>query len=457
MKIRTSLITIIVVLMTIGYTSLAFGAVGADEANKLGGPELTPIGAERAGNKDGSIPAWTGVPIPVPKGYVKGSGFYVDPFADEKPLFSISAKNMAQYTDKLAEGLKVMMKKYPDYRIDVYKTHRTLVFPDSFYESSKRCATACKLIKDGLAITGDGCYGGVSFPIPKNGNELLWNHMLKYGAPEASTFDYENYNITSTGKVSISGGALYTTDYIWNRPRSEKDWRYVAYRFDWTLPARRNGEGTIIIYPKDWDGRGSTIWSYLPGQRWVRLAPDMCCDTPNSGTAGASTYDDTGIWNGSPERYNWKIIGKKEMYVPYNAYRFVYYRGDVKKAVLAHFVNPDLVRWELHRVFILEGTLKPGKRHVYSRRIMYVDEDSMSALMADNFDKTGNLYRMALAHETYSYDVRGAYQETVVFYDHISNSYAVNVWPRGRRGVQHMNFHPESYFSPDSMAGEGRR
>ena len=455
MKKQACLIAIVLMLMTTGYAGMAFGAVSPDEASKLGGPVLTPIGAERAGNKEGTIPEWTGTPIPIPKEYKKGSGLYVDPFANEKPLFSINAKNMNQYADKLTEGVRALMKKYPDYRIDVYKTHRTLVFPKWYYDMTKKNATTCEVVKDSEAVTGKGCHGGTPFPIPKNGNELLWNHQLKFEAPEAMTMDYENYNITATGKISISAWGFWHNNFLWNSPEHENDWRHMIWRSEYLGPARRAGEGLLMIFPLDYKDKGLVAWQYLPGQRRVRLAPDICCDTPNVNTAGASVYDDSEVFMGSPDRFHWKLVGKKEIYVPYNAYKWVYYRGDVNKALLPHHENPDLVRWELHRVWVLEGTLRPNKRHVYSKRLFYLDEDSFGAILADNYDKRGNLYRVIISPSTYSYDVQCQYKDIATFYDLIASSYAIQLWPRG--GVKYMKFFPESLFSPESLAGSGLR
>jgi len=459
MKIRTILITVIFVLMTMGYTSLTFGAISADEANKLGGSELTPLGAIKAGNADGSIPAWMGVPMPVPKGYKKGSGLYVDPYADEKPLFSINAKNMAQYANKLTEGAKAMMKRYPDYRIDVYPTHRNMVFPQAIYDNTKKCATTSQVIKNGEALTG--CRGGFPFPIPKTGSEAYWNHslFLKYPAP-GYTFvdDFESYNITSTGKVALSLGATFLWTSRFYDPDYEKDWRTMELFARYLQPARRNGEMLLITYPMDWHDRGQVSWQYLPGQRRVRLAPDICCDTPNAGTAGASVYDETPVFGGNPDRFNWKLLGKKEMYIVANCYKINGYRGPVDKALLSHFINPDLVRYELHRVWVVEATLKPDKRHIYSRRIFYADEDSLGFVMADNFDLRGQFYRMSTAHPMYAYDHHVVWASFLSFYDLISNSYAVNMWPRRPLGIQYPGKVPQpSTFSPDSIAGGGLR
>jgi len=457
MKKQISLITIIFILMTMGYASFAFGAVSAEDASKLGGSELTPIGAERAGNKEGTIPAWSGVPIPIPKGFKPGSGFYVDPFADEKPLFSISQKNMAQYADKLAEGVKILMKRYPDYRIDVYKTHRTIVFPQWRYDNTKKNATACITTNNGLTLSGKGCHGGTPFPIVKEGIEAFWNHMTRYFAAESASYNTENYNISSAGKVSVASQSLFTSDSVWNDPNREDDLKNINWRCKFTGPPRRNGEYVLLMFPRDYAKTGHVVWQYLPGQRRVRLAPDICCDTPSSSTGGASTYDDASVFNASPDRFNWKIIGKKEMYIPYNAYKFTFYQGPVDKALFPHFVNPDLVRWELHRVWVLEATLKPGKRHVYSKRLFFIDEDTWAMTAADNYDKRGDLYRMTISHPIYSYDVQSVYIEFLSHYDLISNSYAMYLWPRLSGGIQYMKYHPDSFFSPDALAGGGLR
>ena len=457
MKIRSSLIMIVLMLMTMGCASFAFGAVSPEEASKLGGPVLTQVGAERAGNKDGTIPAWTGVPIPIPKAYVKGSGVYVDPFADEKPLFSINQKNMAPYADKLAEGVKALMKRHPDYRIDVYKTHRTMVYPQWYYDNTKRNATVCQTINDGRTLMGNGCHGGAPFPLPMTGNEAYWNHTLTFVAPESFSYDCENYIVTNKGRVTMATQALDIFDSIWNDPKREGDPRVTNGLVKFTGPPRRNGEIILASLPLDFKKRGLIVWQYLPGQRRVRLAPDVCCDTPNAGTGGAAAQDDAFVFQGDPDRFTWKLLGKKEMYIPYNAYKIVYYRGDVSKAVQARYLNPDMIRWELHRVWVVEATLRPDKRHIYAKRIFYADEDTLGFVMADNFDRHGNMYRMTVSYPVYSYDVQTAFSAFLSFYDLISNSYAVFSWPRLPGGVQYMKYHSESFFSPDSIAGGGLR
>jgi hypothetical protein len=207
--------------------------------------------------------------------------------------------------------------------------------------------------------------------------------------------------------------------------------------------------------PLDYSEKGRRSWQYLPGQRRVRLAPDLSFDTPNQGTAGGSCWDDTFLFNGSMERFKFKLVGKKEMYVPYNAYKASYFRGDVKQMLTPKHLNPDMVRWELHRVWVVEGTLAEGKRHVYSKRTFYLDEDSWTALGSDEYDIRGNMYRVGFAYMSPSYDEPAPNADMQTYYDLIARSYAVNFWPRN--GIKYTTKVPDNVFNPDAMAGGGLR
>lgn len=153
-----------------------YAGVTADEAAKLKST-LTPFGAEKAGNKDGSIPAWTGGLTKVPAGYEPGSA-RPDPFPDEKPVVQISAKNLEQYKDKLSEGTQTMLRQHPSYRLDVYPTHRTAAAPQWVYDNTFQNATRAKTTAGGNSV--ENAYGGIPFPIPKSGAEVMWNHLLRW-------------------------------------------------------------------------------------------------------------------------------------------------------------------------------------------------------------------------------------------------------------------------------------
>jgi len=449
MKIRNSLIAAGFVLACAGS---ALGTVSAEEAKKLG-TTLTAVGAEKSGNADGSIPPYTGGLTTPPAGFKKGSGIRPDPFANEKPLFSINAGNMSKYADKLTEATKALMKKYPTYRIDVYKTHRSVALPKYVLDATARNAVTAQTTNGGLGIKN--AKSGVPFPIPKDGYEAMWNHLLRFNG-EALEYKFTNYNITSAGRKTLSAAGTIQEEYPYYNKQNPSSESYMMFKVNYTDPSRRNGEALMVVDPLNLAEKNRVAHQYLPGQRRVKLAPDIAFDTPNPGSAGLITYDDVWVFNGSMERYNFKLIGKKELYVPYNAYKMVY-QTNSDELCLPHHINPDKVRYELHRVWVVEATLKPGKRHIYTKRIFYLDEDSWVALASDQYDARGQLFRSSFSAFTYSYDAQAPYTDAIFSYDLIANSYNLQIHLGDGGNLRYTTPFPKKEWSPDSLAGSGVR
>ena len=439
------------------FSASALAAVTADEAKQLG-TTLTPIGAEKAGNKDGTIPAYSG-PIGAPASFQKGATLRPDPFADEKPRLVITNKDVAAQGDKLTEGTKELLKRYDTMRLDVYPTHRTVGVPQRVIDNTVKNATGAKAIEGGLAV--ENALPGYPFPMPKSGAEVMWNHLLRYSGLGYDGSRYENWNVDAAGVATLAVAAeafwawpiydpKHTSVISANEPYWYNKLLYVG-------PARRNGEALLIIDSVNPLKEPRRAWQYLPGQRRVRLAPDLAYDTPNPGAAGAGTYDDVSVFNGALDRYDWKLIGKKEMYVPYGSYRLTYHKP-VSDITRPHHLNPDLVRWELHRVWVVEGDLKPGKRHIYAKRVFYIDEDSWTALASDQYDARGQLYRSSFAFQSYSYDVQAPFADTFVIYDFSSGAYNITGLFGTYGGLKYMTELPrDTAWTPDALAGAGLR
>ena len=442
--------------LTAMISGSALAAVSAEEAARLG-KDLTPMGAEMAGNADGSIPPWNPEGTPVPAGFVPGSDNYIDPYAGEEPLYTIDASNWQEYADLLTEGTKAIFEKYgaDGFRMDVYPTKRDFVVPDWFYANSLKNATNANMVADGQKVEGN--YPGVAFPIPQSGLEVMWNHLSRYITDH--TIKYDTYYVSANGKPILS-----TTGYMTNVmpmfqdpdvPAGDKAW--VKLRINYEAPARRAGEILLVHEPgTDFtEGKGRKAWQYLVGQRRVRLAPAVSFDTPNPGVAGTSTYDDSFIFNGSPERFDWKLIGKKEMIIPYSCYDFVFQQPTLE-TLGEKFINPDVVRWEKHRVWIVEANLKEGSRHLYSKRRFYVDEDMWAGLAADNYDGRGNMWRVQYAYGANLYDIKSNYHFAYGAYDVLQGIYNLNTKPLPggfKNGVKE----GEKYFSPKGMSRTGVR
>ncbi len=449
MKLRTSLIAL---GLSISYAGLAFGAVSAEKAAQLG-KNLTLVGAEKAGNKEGTIPEFTGGLSKAPANYTK-KGWRPDPFEGEKPQFSISAKNMDQYNDKLSEGIKAMLKKYPTFRLDVYPTHRTATYPKYVLDNTVKAATSAKTTGGGLSFTG--AHAGLPFPIPNDGYEAMWNHLLHFNGLSFE-IRYKAYTVDSSGRITMQADGDVTQEYPYYDPAKPDTKDFYALKDLFLGPARRVGEAVLIIDPIDFTKSARQGWQYLPGQRRTKLAPDLSFDTPSSLFGGQTTWDDLFLFSGSLERYNFKIIGKKEMYIPYNEYKMLYWSDPEKDLLKANHLNPDHVRWELHRVWVVEATLQPGKRHIYSKRTFYLDEDSWTALASDEYDARGQLYRSAFMYMVQNYDVLTPYSFTHGFYDFNSNVYTLDVNVAETGGVVYKSVLPDREWGPDSLAGSGVR
>lgn len=449
-------IKVLSVALAATFVGSAWASVSADEAGKLG-QSLTAVGAEVAASKDGQIPAYEGGLTTPPAGFRKGSGMRPDPFANEKPRLVVTGKNAAQYQNKLTAGTLELLKRYPDFRVDVYPSHRTVVFPEFIQQNTIKNASDAKSTEGGLAI--ENALPGFPFPVPKSGYEAMWNHLMRYQG-RGELVKYDAWNVDASGApVLATTGQLNQEfplfDPARKTPAKDSD-IYFKVKVSYSAPARRAGEANMLIDAVNPLAQPRRAWTYLPGQRRVKLAPDLSYDTPNPGTAGSSTYDDVFLFNGAMDRYSFKLIGKKEMIVPYNDYKLAYHNS-ATDLLKPHFINPDLNRWELHRVWVVEATLKPGKRHIYSKRTFYLDEDSWVALASDEYDGRQQLYRSGFVHSAFSYDVRALNSDNQMFYDFAAGTYSINgvFGPYG--GVKYVEPLPATQWSPEALAAGGVR
>ncbi|MDH4039822.1 MAG: DUF1329 domain-containing protein [Gammaproteobacteria bacterium] len=431
-------------------------AVSPEQAAQLG-KNLTPMGAEAAANADGSIPAWDPAGTPAPANFVPGSDNYVDPYADEKPLYTIDGGNWKQYAQYLTAGTRAMFEKYgPDgWKMYVYPSHRGAIRPDWFYANTLKNATGATLVADGQKIEGN--YPGVPFPIPQSGLEVMWNHMIRYAEDASQTYD--TYYVDTSGQAILATSAHSVSVYPMFRtpeePVGDKVWTML--RIDYTAPARRAGEILLVHEPgADYtQGKGRSAWQYLTGQRRVRLAPAVSFDTPNPGVAGTSTYDDSFIYNGSPERFNWKLVGKQEIIIPASSYKFVF-ESKLEDALGPKFLKPEFVRWEKHRVWVVDSTLKEGQRHLYSRRTFYIDEDTWVAAAGEMYDGRDQLWRLQYLYGANLYDRKSGYGSAYGAYDLLQNIYNLNgklIPGKFRNGVDENDM----FFTAKGMARGGVR
>lgn len=391
-------------LLATGFASApALAKVSQEQADKLGNDELTITGAETAGNADGSIPTYDGGMKSKPA-CDKDDLFLCNPYKNDKPKFVITAQNMTKYQDKLSPGQVAMFKKYPNtFKMPVYESQRTFALPDRISKLTKENALNSETV--GNAGLKNFKIQGYPFPIPQNGVQAVWNHIARWkGDSLERTVGQAVPQVNGNYSMVMFRDQLALYPQLTDYKPGKNNNVFQYFKQEVVSPARLAGNVLLVHETIDQVKEPRLAWVYNAGQRRVRRAPQVAYDGPGTASDGLRTTDNFDMFNGAPDRYKWTLKGKREMYIPYNSYKLdergLPYDDIIKKG----HINSDLTRYELHRVWEVEGNLRKGTRHIYAKRVFFIDEDSWLISTADHYDGRGNLWRVGEAHQLYNYN-----------------------------------------------------
>lgn len=446
----------VLVLAALPVLALAKGT--PEEVARLG-KDLTAVGAEKAGNKDGTIPEWIGkeaftppmltmtraklqalkdsLPKDLEKNLPAGVKFadivkqardklnagdaqgatdtilkyqpsYVKDFISYKiygkppeyfvkPLYVVTKANLPQYEKYLTEGHKALFRNYPDYKMVVYPTVRNAFFPQEIYDATiKNASTATLTGTDGV----QGAEIGFPFPIPKGGAEPLWNHKLRFRGSTVQR--YNNQAIVKpdgTFKITkLVEDVLFVYANLKDRSLSKNGPMIAYYLSETKEPPRVAGQFTLVHEKIGPGVEARSAWIYSPGLGRVNRAPDVGFDNPAIGTDNEQFYDQVDVFNGALERYTWKLIGKKDLLIPYNSWIINSPTFKYADLIGPGHITQDYARYELHRCWVVDATLAPGQRHQLKRRTFYLDEDSWAVAAVDGYDNRDQLWKVQEAH-----------------------------------------------------------
>ncbi len=397
----------------------AAGQVTADQLARLNG-DLTPVGAERAGNADGTIPAWTGGLEKTPP--IDPKVGYTDPFASDAISYVITPKNAQQYKNLLSAGHLALLKRDArTFKMNVYPTHRSASYPEAVLAEIPKQATLART--DGYHVLDVG-KTTVPFPIPATGLEVMWNHVFRWRggsverqivwAPVAPSGQW--YVVKLRQNVA--------SDQLGYMQEPRKGWLYRAATI-YLAPPSVIGAGAVTWEPIDPVGQSRARWVFIPQTLDTRRLPSYDYDTLEPLTGGLRTADQTDGWNGAPDRYDWKLVGKRELLIGYNAYRLADRGLRYTDIIRAHHPDPELLRYEVHRVWVVEATLAKDHHHRYYRRVFYVDEDTWQVAQEEIYDAKGNLIRFGDHQMIQFYDVQVPWYAATIYHDIRTGAYLV--------------------------------
>lgn len=407
----------IITLSSAVLTSLpSFSNVTPEQAGQLN-TTLTPMGAIKNGNEELGIPSW---PDSTP----------ID--EDEAPLFIITHDNYKEHQTHLTAGQMALFNTYPDtFKMPIYVSRRTFSAPDHVFENTQRNALTAELNANQTGFTNS--QAGIPFPIPQSAIEVYFNHIARWRGLQLKNFASDAI-VNDKGKISLSTreSLIKFDHYI---PGNKNPNRLFSVISKTTAPAKLSGGGGLVLEPIDQIEEPRAAWLWDKGRRRVIRAPNVSYDQPVGSASGLRTTDDTDMINGSPDRFDWQLLEKRNLYIPYNNNRLS--NTDLKYEDILHtgHINPEHTRYELHRVWVIRATLKSDWRHLYSQRDFYLDEDSWSVVIADQYDKQGQLFRVSFSYLKQDNNMPGTFPVINVFHDINARKYHVmglqNEAPKG--------------------------
>lgn len=390
------------ILLLLAVALQAQAKVDETQAARLG-QDLTPLGGERAGNAAGSIPSWQGGLAQPPANYRPGM-HHPDPYAADAPLYRVDGRNLDEHRAQLPAGLQALLEHNPGYSLRVYPTRRSAAAPQRIYDATRFNARNAELISGGNGVAGVAA--GIPFPLPQDGQQAIWNHIMRYRGEQISMH---------TNQAAVLANGAYNLlklerDIYFRYGREgvtpqDLDNTLFYYKYRVVAPAKLSGSALVVQETLDQVLAIRKAWRFNRGERRVRRLPMLAYDSLQPDTNGLATADVVDAYNGAPDRYQWQLLGKQEMLVPYNSYA-VHQQGIPYEQILQrNTLNPELLRYELHRVWVVEAELRKGFSHPYGKRRFYLDEDSWQILAVDLYDKSGALSGLQESHPISYYEV----------------------------------------------------
>ncbi|MCR6664870.1 MAG: DUF1329 domain-containing protein [Methyloversatilis sp.] len=379
--------------------------------------DLTPMGAVKAGNASGEIPVWEGAAKAFVPGwqYGKFRGDYWK-YKDDKKITTIDASNYEKYADKLSPGQLELFKQIKGYSMEIYPSRRTCDAPSIVKENTEKNASFAKMSSEGWYLA-EAYLPGVPFPAPKTGAEVMTNGKYRYqgvGVEFPKTFTTVSPRKGTSEFIKVDAYMVSYTPWGVKSANQLSKLPPVEFYANFGYNAPPALAGMALNMTTRVNQPGSEVFYYFPGQRRVRRMPSYSYDSPQIGFENQYTMDEPTMFWGAMDRFEWKLVGKKELFIPYNSFGAYDFNAKFEDVAKKDYMNPSHRRYELQRVWVVEATVKSGMRHAAPKRTYYLDEDSWNYVMAEDYDSQGKMWKVRESYVIPVAELEGACHSPVL-------------------------------------------
>lgn len=395
-----------------------YAAISADSAARLQ-DELTPIGAIRAGNRSQGIPQWEGglsrspgeqPPVPVQP--------YPNPFADDEPLYTITPSNWKRYQAQLTPGQQALLQHYPAYQLVVYPTRRSAAFPETFYQATQQLATTAQLTPTGTLAAPR--LDGIPFPLPRNGQEALWNYQLRHQGQWLTRRLFQAIP-SKQPYFTLTWIERWRFNTVLTPETATTVWQYQQHL---QSPALLADQRRWLHAPRALNQQPIAAWLQLSEDSRARRLPTLDGAQTLPFSDGLQTLAHWPALHLSSQLYELQLTGRQVLFMPYNAYALQAVATD--SLLAEQHLNQTLPRYEQHRVWVVMATRKDTAALArYHTQTLYFDEDSWHLLGVELYDAAGKLVQVIEHHPMVFYDIPTFGTVLTVVYDLVQQRYLV--------------------------------
>ena len=326
--------------------------------------------------------------------------------ADVKAGDTITKDNMAQAADLLTPAMKWYVEHGMPMKIVDYKK---IEWPKAFKEATEKYSGQVKISPDGRDMFN--YVAGAPFPKieasdPLVGFKIMWNQEQKPAYTDNVGTEWIVELINSKGEMERRYSSGFWRRMMWTGRLYQDPKPTVPHN----PPMRYTEQFGPLFEPSDLKGAGTLSnrymaadmpddsYMYLPELRRVR----RISVSNRSDAFWGTDYDLDALWgfNSKVSFWTFRLLAEKEILAPMHAggygKRIACEPSDGTKGPRAFM--PCGINWEKRPVWVVEGLPTAYSQYAFSKRIMYIDKDTLGVIFMEAYDQGGELWRRLLQH-----------------------------------------------------------